>query len=1060
MSYESDPNRHFQNPGETPQNSAAHGKSRGNAHGDGSWLFDEDAAGQSASPSQVPADPVQQWGVQKQTSGQASDDSWLLQMGEGQAPPVPYSEDPDMDMDDEDEFPAGSALSASYCEPESTATVMSRLLVPGVFVAAVAVGGMILWKSMHGLGTQVSDTNGSGMVAVEGPRDSGVRLKSPEPDGSVRSTNPNEAPLRGRIQRDGSIDLASQRAETGTQAGQAGFTPSGQTPAVSMPQRAAKEAPTDGEMASTADLETIQPDPTAPELDSQESLAFGEPVQASPYQGPWTLQAGVQPLPMLTLPPWGPAGPPSESGEPEQVAANDAPAEQTLDVDPSTELEAPEQGALASLDALDGDYELPFLWEDEPLADPSEVAMVSEGVEPAFASEEATSMPEPTDTHTTEEVALESNPSETTPSTEPQPVETLGDVTELAQATDPSSPTLGDSQSLVSDSSADPSSPDPSSSDPSSSDPSSSDPSGAEQAGSETATLGSISTQFWFPHAGGTLRLDLGPGTRGEAGDEASTVAQTNSSDAPEAVASEGEQTESSVTDRVALTVVDPFGWEGAEAIQALPPSTGFDASGRWRLGDVSEQPEPSFEVLPLVDSPSLADAADATDSESLAAGDSEMASTQPEPQTEESIATETVAQDTTTSEQGPIFEIDPAAVETQDEADSQGLALESAPEAELEPSFLTASEPEVALAPEATAIEPQAASESDLASLAGDASSAGGVGTDSTGAEALPLEPLAEGPEASLAPATEPSLGPAAAELQPLAATPTPVPPVEPVVVAPVDLAGAPVAEPQSEGAAPLASAPTTEPTAVASGPAVAPTGGESGLLELYSEWNLLDDQGQLQEVASTDWLGSRRSGDSNLPFAHAQGAGGDPASGPGTATSVQGTAEPATQEARAGVLRRRTDDGGHWLGTEVPMHALHGDTVLLTPNVGPVRVIAKDGETIDGRLHGMGQGYVWLENNIGRLTVPARRVERVERIDPGQYRDDKKSALDYTKLPKVRVKVKGGVFVGYELDREGNRITIRTEKGYKMTLVSDEITSANNFRPIGIRRDETQKD
>ncbi len=221
-----------------------------------------------------------------------------------------------------------------------------------------------------------------------------------------------------------------------------------------------------------------------------------------------------------------------------------------------------------------------------------------------------------------------------------------------------------------------------------------------------------------------------------------------------------------------------------------------------------------------------------------------------------------------------------------------------------------------------------------------------------------------------------------------------------------------------------------------------------------MYSDWNMAEDKGTLQSQSSSKWLNFSIGDRTTMPFQIAQ-------------SSIAGQREELTKQPEdvvveaevkkphQGVLRKRQADSSHWQGKDVPMHALSRSTVLLTPNVGPVRVIAVDGETLEGRLHGIGQNYVWLVTNLGRLSIPSRRVQRVEPIDPAQFVTEVKSTQDYTKLPRVRVRMKGGVFVGHELAREGNRITIRTDKGHKLTLVSDDIQRVRTRRAkSGIKR------
>jgi hypothetical protein len=42
--------------------------------------------------------------------------------------------------------------------------------------------------------------------------------------------------------------------------------------------------------------------------------------------------------------------------------------------------------------------------------------------------------------------------------------------------------------------------------------------------------------------------------------------------------------------------------------------------------------------------------------------------------------------------------------------------------------------------------------------------------------------------------------------------------------------------------------------------------------------------------------------------------------------------------------------------------------------------------------------------------------------------------------------VRVRGGTFIGREIHRDGDRVTLVTDKGYRVTVVSDEIAMAPN--------------
>lgn len=142
-------------------------------------------------------------------------------------------------------------------------------------------------------------------------------------------------------------------------------------------------------------------------------------------------------------------------------------------------------------------------------------------------------------------------------------------------------------------------------------------------------------------------------------------------------------------------------------------------------------------------------------------------------------------------------------------------------------------------------------------------------------------------------------------------------------------------------------------------------------------------------------------------------------------------------------------------WMGTNVPMQALDYPDRVLTPRVGFVRVLHDNGEGFEGRLFAMGQGIVWVDTGIGRMTLEGSSIERIERIDESRQRAIASGAEPTAGLERVRVRARGGVFVGFELYRENDQITMLTEEGYKITLPSEGVESAATSRAsVGIKR------
>jgi hypothetical protein len=137
-------------------------------------------------------------------------------------------------------------------------------------------------------------------------------------------------------------------------------------------------------------------------------------------------------------------------------------------------------------------------------------------------------------------------------------------------------------------------------------------------------------------------------------------------------------------------------------------------------------------------------------------------------------------------------------------------------------------------------------------------------------------------------------------------------------------------------------------------------------------------------------------------------------------------------------------------WLGTTVPMDAIGEPDKLLTPNVGPVRVILYSGELFDGRLYAVGEQKVWLEMPVGRTAIVSHQIERIEHIEPGLGNPGlgQKGSQGYAGLEKVRVRTPGGVFYGKLLNREGDVVTLLTAEGARITLHDARVEPAGLSR------------
>jgi len=143
------------------------------------------------------------------------------------------------------------------------------------------------------------------------------------------------------------------------------------------------------------------------------------------------------------------------------------------------------------------------------------------------------------------------------------------------------------------------------------------------------------------------------------------------------------------------------------------------------------------------------------------------------------------------------------------------------------------------------------------------------------------------------------------------------------------------------------------------------------------------------------------------------------------------------------------------HWAGANIPMHALDYPERILTPRVGAVRILHDNGEGFEGRLFAMGIGTVWLDTGIGRMALTGDAIRGIEKLDEGRLAALETDGTPTAGLPQIRVKAAGGVFVGFELERNGDKVTMLTDEGYKITLNSDDVEAASTRRAtIGIKR------
>jgi len=125
-------------------------------------------------------------------------------------------------------------------------------------------------------------------------------------------------------------------------------------------------------------------------------------------------------------------------------------------------------------------------------------------------------------------------------------------------------------------------------------------------------------------------------------------------------------------------------------------------------------------------------------------------------------------------------------------------------------------------------------------------------------------------------------------------------------------------------------------------------------------------------------------------------------------------------------------------WTGEMVPMESISTKGRILTPAVGIVRATMNSGELFEGNLYAVGSNRVWIEMGPGRVGLDGSKVQKIERVVAETLEAEQaEAALGQ----RVRVRAAGGVLYGKVKSREGNRVTIITDKGARITLIDPEI-------------------
>jgi len=140
--------------------------------------------------------------------------------------------------------------------------------------------------------------------------------------------------------------------------------------------------------------------------------------------------------------------------------------------------------------------------------------------------------------------------------------------------------------------------------------------------------------------------------------------------------------------------------------------------------------------------------------------------------------------------------------------------------------------------------------------------------------------------------------------------------------------------------------------------------------------------------------------------------------------------------------------DWAGMWTETSIPMDAIHGPTKLRTLHVGLVRAELKNREFIQGRLYAVGESRIWLDVELGRLSLDAGELRELVQIVGQQGQPVPLGTQAVAGLQRVEVLLPGGTMTGRVLGREGDWVTFVTEDGLRMRVDALDIRPAPDGR------------
>lgn len=146
-----------------------------------------------------------------------------------------------------------------------------------------------------------------------------------------------------------------------------------------------------------------------------------------------------------------------------------------------------------------------------------------------------------------------------------------------------------------------------------------------------------------------------------------------------------------------------------------------------------------------------------------------------------------------------------------------------------------------------------------------------------------------------------------------------------------------------------------------------------------------------------------------------------------------------------------------GIWKEKTVPTQAIAGPNKVLTPFVGRVRVLLTGDEIFEGALYSVGEGRIVLDTKYGRMGLDGARIVSLAQLDnPGEPAiGEAADGRDESIGKRVSAKTPGGTLFGRILARDGDKTTLATDDGARVTIPSHLVTVVSESPVVALLRE-----